>query len=178
MQWNDSKSSFTFFYICFLLHNSGILQTSNVCGQPTVQPSGLHICPNDTNDKVTYTCTGIHVHEVQWIVEQYFSENDAIKYASGLLMTTEMEQQNRSGRFFSQVIKFNVTQNQRANVTISLTISTHGIENETNITCLAVTGNKKNHSSTTLYIAGSESDRMNNVKCACDFLYRCAILET
>ena len=89
-----------FFYICFLLHNSRILQTSTVCGQPTVQPSGLHICPNDTNDKVTYTYTGIQVHEVQWIVEQYFSENDAIKYASGLLMTTEMEQQNRSSRVF------------------------------------------------------------------------------
>ena len=125
-----------------------------VWGQPTLYPQSIHACPNET---VTYYCHGSHISVIAWEVPPYITRTDRnhIQFVSdppaGIPSVHNMTRENK---FFANLTNITKLNGSVADMTTSLMIITHGIQNETSINCIVSKGGSVLHSSSTLYFAG------------------------
>ena len=122
--------------------------------QPIVQPTSLHVCPNDT---VNYTCNDSNVTEINWFTEAY---DVPIVTFSPVLIYNNRSLYFKKGvdcRFFGRVTSFDSNKENRDlanNIVSTLRVNITGFDNRTNFTCKTFYGSVEFHSSSIIYLAG------------------------
>ena len=128
----------------------------HVCGEPTLMPPTLHVCPNEI---VTYTCYDRQIVAMYWIAEPYITAFDPITYtASTAPLDLGSPPINHTDHFSASLLNFthyNMT-TQLGDLTTSLIVITDGLENGTNITCQTTRKmiTSRSTSTSTIYFAG------------------------
>ena len=121
-----------------------------VLGRPTLHPTSVHACPNET---LTFTCSDSQVVATLWKLDMYIEENareitsSSQPAGSHTVIYMDMIFAN-----LSEVINRN---GSAADITTSLTVIAHGLLNRTNISCFTLTeDNVISKSSSVFYFAG------------------------
>ena len=90
----------------------------------------FYSCPNET---VTFTCNGSQVEAMDWIVENYVPEDDEHVYIVAFLNEPTI---NHTRFIPSKVTNISKRNESVADMEISLTVQSFGVQNETKITCI------------------------------------------
>ena len=137
-----------------LLVFKGILFSPVIAGEPAaLRPLSIYSCPND--ESVTLTCSGNQLSVIEWSVKPYFSDTDCdLSYIPLRLMNDPGPQTRNSSNntFYSELTNFSRIDEAIANITTSLTVTTSGVRNETNIMCILV-GYERLFLNATIYFA-------------------------
>ena len=112
-----------------------LIVIDHVCGEPTLMPPTLYVCPNEI---VTYTCYDRQIVAMDWIAEPYIPAYNPIKYvASTATLDVDSQPINRNKYLSATLV--NITQRnmtaEMADLTTSLRVITDGLKNGTIITC-------------------------------------------
>ena len=128
--------------------------TRQICtGEPALQPLSLHSCPNES---ATFTCSDSKVSFLTWKVEHYTPSDGHLSYAAKLLKAdTELLTLNSTDNVFHSTLVFDQIDENFANMTSTLTVSTSGVRNGTNVTCTTLVGTDGEcNMMATIYVTG------------------------
>ena len=128
--------------------------TRQICtGEPALQPLSFHSCPNES---ATFTCSDSKVSFLTWKVEHYTPSDGHLSYAAKLLKAdTELLTLNSTDNVFHSTLVFDQIDENFANMTSTLTVSTSGVRNGTNVTCTTLVGTDGEcNMMATIYVTG------------------------
>ena len=137
-----------------------LIVIDHVCGEPTLMPPTLYVCPNEI---VTYTCYDRQIVAMYWIAEPYITAFDPITYiASTATLDVDSQPINRNNYLSATLV--NITQRnltaEMADLTTSLTVITDGLKNGTCQTFRIINGILSvSRSTSTLYFAGWDQSK-------------------